>query len=255
MAARRRFVGIDGSKGAWLAALLDGSRIQFRRQPKLAALLSELSPDDCILIDIPIGLYEDRGEARECERLARELLGQRRSSVFVPPCRPALAAAGRPLEVIQLQRKATGKGVSIQCANLAPYLKDADETLRSLSGKDPRPRESHPELAFWSLAGGRSMDHNKTTPAGRKERLATLALHARRAEEFQAAYERALQELRRKDAARDDILDALALAALGRTGGRGLRSLPEDPPQDAYGLPMEMVYLPPRTQVAFAREG
>ena len=52
----------------------------------------------------------------------------------------------------------------------------------------------------------------------------------------------------RNRVAKDDILDALAAAVTGWLAGSGrgkLATLPSEPPKDAKGLPMEMVYWQP----------
>ena len=56
----------------------------------LESLLLHLPEKYLVLIDIPIGL--PKKESRLCDRLAREKLGPRRSSVFTVPCRDAVYA-------------------------------------------------------------------------------------------------------------------------------------------------------------------
>ena len=56
----------------------------------LVSLLSNLPEKYLVLIDIPIGLPIK--ESRLCDRLAREKLGPRRSSVFTVPCRDVVYA-------------------------------------------------------------------------------------------------------------------------------------------------------------------
>ena len=52
----------------------------------------------------------------------------------------------------------------------------------------------------------------------------------------------ALSTYKRKDVARDDLLDALAAAVTGSIGGDDLVSIPQEPEFDERGLRMEMVY-------------
>ena len=54
--------------------------------------------------------------------------------------------------------------------------------------------------------------------------------------------DQALDQFQRKDLARDDILDALALAVSARRSLKSIRTIPQDPPRDEKGLPMEIVY-------------
>jgi predicted RNase H-like nuclease len=44
---------------------------------------------------------------------------------------------------------------------------------------------------------------------------------------------------------RDDLLDAMALALTAKLGAEGFKTLPEEPPEDSKGLPMEIVYTHP----------
>ena len=83
---------------------------------------------------------------------------------------------------------------------------------------------------------GAPVSASKASEAGRKRRLALLAdvLPAAR-----TLYETVLEETYRRDVARDDVLDALVLAAVA---DRSLTSLPAEPPLDAAGLPMEIVH-------------
>ena len=55
-------------------------------------------------------------------------------------------------------------------------------------------------------------------------------------------YEGACSRFLRKVVARDDILDALVAAIIATRGEDQLKTVPEDPPKDARGLPMEMVF-------------
>lgn len=100
-------------------------------------------------------------------------------------------------------------------------------------------RESHPEICFRALAGGRPMSHYKKTDRGFAERLILLKrIHP--ATERIAQF--AINGFLRKDLARDDILDAIALAVSASAGMDALTAIPESPPGDTLGLPMEIVY-------------
>lgn len=53
----------------------------------------------------------------------------------------------------------------------------------------------------------------------------------------------ALSKYRRKDVARDDILDALVASVIAKLSfQKGLRSIPEIPEKDSQGFPMQVVY-------------
>jgi predicted RNase H-like nuclease len=52
----------------------------------------------------------------------------------------------------------------------------------------------------------------------------------------------ALTAYRRKDLARDDILDATVLAITARAASEGIVTIPKQPQKDPTGLSMEIVY-------------
>lgn len=105
-----------------------------------------------------------------------------------------------------------------------------------------RIREVHPELLFWALNGRRAMVERKSRLSGYEERLTVLQQVF---EPARALAEAALSRYRQSAVARDDLLDALVAAVIGYLSQGELRTIPEDVPRDAFGLPMEMVYYLP----------
>lgn len=103
----------------------------------------------------------------------------------------------------------------------------------------PEVREVHPELCFWALNDRQSMRSSKKRTSGVAERLRVLENLEPRSRE---TYEGAGARFRRKIVGRDDIVDALVAAVVARERVGRLTSVPEVPPRDARGLPMEMVY-------------
>jgi predicted RNase H-like nuclease len=94
----------------------------------------------------------------------------------------------------------------------------------------------HPEVAFWRLNGERALAEPKKVkgrPFGpglalRRSLLKTAGLPAE-----------AVDGAPPKGAEADDLLDALACAAVARRLHAGTaRPLPDPPPCDAFGLPM-----------------
>src|SRR4051812_9727643 len=87
--------GVDGCKGGWVVAILDvtSGATTISVVTTFADVLALPQPA-VIAVDIPVGLLHAAvGGGRDCERLARPLLGPRRcSSVFSAPVRSALAA-------------------------------------------------------------------------------------------------------------------------------------------------------------------
>ena len=83
------------------------------------------------------------------------------------------------------------------------------------------------------------MSHPKKSPKGLDERLALIIQHY---PPSSSIFKAALDRFPRKEVARDDILDALALAITSLQLEGREATLPENPEKDNTGLPMEMVY-------------
>ncbi|GAB4313447.1 MAG: DUF429 domain-containing protein [Promethearchaeota archaeon] len=251
-----RSAGADGCAGGWVVAVVEPEgRLFLSTTPKLSGFLEAAWSEEPgrpvrLLADVPIGL-PTLGEPRACDREARRLLGRpRSSSVFPVPCRRAIYA-GSYEEARDVNRRTCGKGVSKQAWNLAPKVREVDALMRS----DPRARsavrESHPELAFWALAGERPMRHYKKTPEGRSERLGVLAEFAgvEFATRLEALARGGVGHLEKakqgpKPApALDDVLDAAALAITARQAPGGVAPVPDPPERDELGLPAEMVVV------------
>ncbi len=221
--------GIDGCRAGWVVVRRDGTG-RFEA-PLVVAALDDLPATDMIVIDIPIGLPESG--RRACDLEARAMLGKRRSSVFTGVRRPLLAMTS--YEAANAWGKRDGEGLTRQMWNILPKIREVDDWITP--SRSPIFREGHPELAFAGVSGW-PMAHYKKTPAGEAERLDALAGFIDRATVLEW-----LDGARGSGAARDDIVDALALcrsAARVVLGCHG--QLPADPPKDARSLPMEMVF-------------
>jgi len=233
-------IGIDGCRGGWVwCGRLDG-----HWQGGVVARLDHikrLDQIDLALIDMPIGLVEQGGDERRCDREARALLGRpRASSVFRPPCRGALEASDY-LQACSINRERTGVALSKQTWNISPKIRELDQLLAERQALRRGLREAHPELCLWGLAGGRPMLHNKRTARGREERLALLRELDPDCIAMIGSLERA--HLRRILAV-DDLVDAavLALTALASMQA-GPNILPVQPQLDDRGLPMQLLFV------------
>jgi len=159
-------LGVDGWRGRWVGALLDGRTVTLLALPDVAAVLAV--PDvDVVGIDMPIGLSEDG--PRSCDVLARKRLGRAGSSVFPAPLRPVL---GTPdyATACAVARAASGTALSVQTWNLVPSIRALDDGL----GDPPSAHvhEVHPELAFRSL--DERVQDPKATARGLAQRVRAL---------------------------------------------------------------------------------
>lgn len=233
------FVGADGCKTGWFTVLLsENTDWKVKVFPDVSRLWKEFSNALIILIDIPIGLRDEGPQGRLCDIEARKLLKPKRQfSVFKAPCRSAIDADNYR-KAYDKNKRMTGKGFSLQTWNIIPKIREVDDFLSNNESARSRIREIHPEICFWAFAG-HPMKNSKKKREGFSERMRVL----------QSVYphtndivNHALFTYKRKEVARDDILDALSAAVTAAMGIERLVSIPETPECDSKGLPMEMVY-------------
>jgi len=221
-------LGADGCKGgAWVVAVINGEgELSWHAAADTTALL-ELADEyeaDAVALDVPIGLAP-LGATRSCDVLARQRLGARRSSVFAAPPREVLScstyAEARPL----------APSLSAQAFGLVPRIREVDELLRAQPAEvHRRVVESHPEVAFASMAAGQFDLATKKSAAGALQRIALL--------------EELLPEPLPHDvppfALLDDALDAAACAMVAHRWARGEAEVLGNQ-TDPLGLPMRIV--------------
>lgn len=240
MATGRPFIGIDGCRAGWFCVLLDGVGGGSCRVAPDACAVGELVRDAAgVLIDIPIGLPDAGPDGRACDREARRLLGRgRASSVFPAPARRTLDARSYA-QALELNRQATGRGLSLQAWHIVSKIREIDALLRANQALQGVLREAHPELCFWALNGRRAMRYNKQRREGQQERLRVLQTvfpHCH------ALFAQTCADTPRRVAGRDDILDAMVCAVTAKLGSDSYRTVPVTPPRDGQGLAMEIVY-------------
>ncbi len=236
------YVGVDWARGSWLAVAFDDDGYAetqvFDEIGDLWYHYEETATR--ILIDVPIGLIEEGTDGRECDRLARTVLGPRHRSVFTPPVREATRKRRYPAAKRVHERK-TGSGLSKQAFALSESIAGVDDLLRNVPEARMTFRESHPEVCFRAFAG-EPLSHSKKKAAGYAERMRALAGFDSDAPPIIQAVAESTDGAA---VAVDDVLDAVALAYTARPRRGSLHSLPPEPPTDTKGLPMEIVYRSP----------
>lgn len=218
--------GADGCRTGWVVCRRDSNGVLDIGVVKtLAEACEGLS---VLAVDMPIGFVDVPRPGRACEGQARKLLPGKASSVFPTPCRPALACTTHA-DANAVSRK-LGMGLNQQTFHLFPKMREVDGLLRA------RPRlkrivyEAHPELAFARMNGDKPVLSKKRRPEGYAERYRLLAEHG-----FACPVDRLA------GAARDDILDAIAVCrtALLIAHGTATRLGPAKA-RDSKGLPMNI---------------
>ncbi len=224
--------GVDSCPGGWLAVIVTFYEEVVEEEHFLLRSFKELSeldsPPTCIAVDIPIGLLDEPVQGgRECDRVARKVLGRpRSSSVFSPPSRPALDC--RTFE------EARDYDLNLQSFSMLTKVKELDRFMTP--DLQSRIREVHPEVSFFTLAGLAPARAGKKKEEGRDERFALL-------DQYFFQVKEGLKRFPVSKATADDILDAYACAWTAMRIFRGEAGcLPDDPPRDEKGLQMAIWY-------------
>lgn len=231
--------GVDGCRAGWLAVFVrpQGDAARMALFARFADIATAPEAPAVIAVDIPVGLPARSGRGgRAAENAVRPLLGARQSSVFSVPARAAVYAQS----YAQARRTALAtsdppRSVAKQLYNIAPKIREVDECLRADPVLARRVHEVHPELAFWRLNGERALAEpkkvrNRPHPPGLEMRRKLLAGAGLAPALTQAAPP--------EGAAADDVLDALACAAIARRIHAGTaRPFPDPAPCDDFGLP------------------
>ncbi len=220
--------GADGCRTGWVVCRRDADgTLDIRVVKTLADACEGLS---ILAVDMPIGLTDSPRPGRACEGEARKLLPGKASSVFPTPCRPALACT--TYAHANATSKKLGAGLTQQTFHLFPKLREIDELLRRERKLRRIVHEAHPELAFARMNGGKPVLSKKRQPEGYAERRRLLAKHG-----FKTKVDRL------PGAARDDILDAIAVCRTATliAAGTAIRLGPASA-RDRHGLPMNIWY-------------
>jgi predicted RNase H-like nuclease len=215
-----RVTGVDACRGGWVAVTLEAGILAAVGVGR--SLPSLLNPR-IVAIDMPLGLLESGW--READRVARGLLGPRRSSVFAIPPEAVWAEMGYPAANRRC-RELTGQGFSAQAWGLRARLLEANQ-YRETCGHPLY--EVHPELAFGAMAGA-PLAHSKHTAAGQRLRRDLL--------------ERAGVVIPAQ--ARTPLTDTLDAAAVAWSAWRIATSravtIPERPQHDRHGREIAIRY-------------
>jgi len=143
----RIVLGVDGWRGAWVAASVEvgspGARLLRWHAGRFADL--PLAAAHVVGVDVPIG--QPTTGRRTCDLLARSRLPGAAARVFLTPPRGAFQAATLA-EANRLLRAAGESAISAQTFALRAAVAEV-----AAWAADPRVEEVHPELSFAALAG------------------------------------------------------------------------------------------------------
>ena len=222
-------LGVDGWRGHWVGARLDGRAVTLLALGNVEAVLAV--PDvEVVGIDMPIGLPENA--PRACDDEARRRLRGlgAGSSVFPTPVRAVLGTDDyAEARTISRAHTVPPRAPSAQAFQLVKAIRALDDAL----GEPPlqHVHEVHPELAFRAL-DARVRDP-KVTARGLAQRLAAL----RSVMDVDDAMLRAPARVPAVDA-----LDACAAAWSAQRIATGTAESVGDDGRDARGRPMRITW-------------
>jgi len=236
--AEPRVAGVDGCRSGWFVVVqqLTSGAVDHHTVADFAAVLELCRGVEALAIDIPIGLMDtvEKG-GRPVDRLARERLKPHRaSSVFSPPCRPALACLTyEEAAAVTRSLSSSAATLTLQSFGLFPKLREVDALMT------PRLQawvhEVHPELCFAQMNGGLALELSKKKPAGQEMRIALLE---------RAGFDitgRTVRRLARGGVNRTDVLDAYACCwTAARMARNAAERLSSGSDRDSRGLRMEL---------------
>jgi predicted RNase H-like nuclease len=245
------FIGIDGCSAGWVAVFLfteneKNGDWKIELFPEFSFIIDFLKKeyeqlDFLILIDIPIGLKTGGREERLSDLEARKILNVRKSSIFSVPCRKAVYAESYE-KACKVNKELAGKSISKQAWNIVPKIRDVDSFLIKNEVFREKIKEVAPEICFQAIRGY-PIKYSKKSLDGFFKRKEVLKNICPFTEEI---VETGLSKYRRKEVAKDDILDALAAAITAKMGYKyGFEYVPCEPEIDSKGLKIQMVYYIP----------
>lgn len=229
--------GVDSCKTGWIMVSEEGDFYNFGIYNSFHDLIINNPELSRILIDIPIGLSSENFP-RTIDSLIRKELGIRASTVFNAPCRRAVYEVNDE-KAKKLNQKIENKSLSVQSLNIRKKIREVDEYLQNPYG-NIEVIESHPELCFKYLNDNKTVISRKSTFTGIEERLELIKHFDRR---LLKLYWKMLKSINRKDAKKDDLIDAICLCLVNKLGTQsGFSFITDNHIKDENQIPMKIAY-------------
>lgn len=228
------YIGVDGCRGGWIAAILDHGELRLERYESIDSLMARYPSFDTFLIDMAIGLRNNPDQVRP-DQAAKQELGIKASSVFPIPSRAAVYEDDEEKQK-NANIRTLGKSLAKQSTAIIPKIRELDEFLFIHPHYKNRIRESHPEVDFARLNGSIVMTRKKEF-TGICEREYILSEFIEK-KDLTGFYEKA----KTLGCNQDDLVDAVCLAVTGALDAHGqCESIPEKPESDDRGLLMQLI--------------
>lgn len=231
-------VGVDGARSGWIAVWWADASLTHCVYSSARSLVVVHRQARIMAVDIPIGLPDS--DERRADTEARQLVGGRRaSSVFSSAVRGILDVTSQP-EASRRHNEIDGRGFGSQSFAILRKIREWDNLLQTEHQARAMVRETHPEVSFSALNGGRGrgLASSKKTQDGAARRTELLSAVFGPEQDAQL-----VQSVARRQAAKGDVLDALiALWIAERIAVGAAVSLPTLPVSDAPGLATAIWY-------------
>lgn len=232
-----KVVGVDGCPAGWVAVTIDDSGWTCAVHPTIEAVWAASSDAARIWVDMPIGLPDTT--MRDVENACKQVLKGRRNSVFATAPRSAIYAPDY-ITANNISKALTTQGISKQSWAISEKIRELDSFLQQNPDATQLMVESHPEVVFWALNGSIPLKYGKKVVLGVIERLEIIN-HRYAPSQFLLESSRyASIPAKLTNFALDDLIDAFCLAIGARFEESA--TLPPEPKQDMYGLPMQVLY-------------
>lgn len=234
MGKKNHSIGIDGCKGGWICALLEGRKLSIMRFPSITDIMNVYSDASSVLIDMPVGLQSNTEHIRP-DTYARQIIRERASTIFPAPCRQAIYAE-TVSQAYEENVRVLGKKFTPLTVAIIPKIREVDYFLQSNPHYKNRILESHPEVCF-AILNGRTIVTKKNEFDGINERISILhrflpMLSVNYISDASKQFKCMM----------DDIIDAICLAVIGTfVAENKYYSIPPNPMSDETGLSMQMI--------------
>jgi predicted RNase H-like nuclease len=144
-------VGVDGWRGRWVAAAVDGRALVWTAHDTFGGVLADHTGAAVVAVDMPIGVTHGPRESDTAARAWLREHGGTWSSIFLTPDAVAVDAwsRGRSHAEAMQERPAGTPGTSIQAWNLIPQIVQVRDALAAAPHRTVV--EAHPECSFRRL--------------------------------------------------------------------------------------------------------
>lgn len=229
-----RYIGVDGCKNGWIAAVIKDGILNVYRYDSIQQLIESFPAFDSFLIDMAIGLQDSVNDIRPDDE-ARKRLSPRSSTVFPVPTRRAVYAEGEQAQK-QENLSVLGKSLAKQSMAIIPKIRELDTFLQEHQEYKNVICESHPELCF-AMMNGEALRSKKKDFIGFHERTQILSRYLGR-KNIEGLWDYATT----LKCNTDDVVDAVCLAVTASMKASGeFETIPNEPQKDSRGLLMQMI--------------